>query len=56
MLIMSAPGHLIIVLKSNKFNMAAVSVERFTGDTVFTPPTGEETAILRGHPSHATKV
>ena len=27
--------------------MAAVSVERSTGDTIFTPPTGEGTAILR---------
>ena len=48
----SAPGHLIILLKSNKFNMAAVSVERSTGNTIFTPPTGEGNAFLRGHPSH----
>ena len=26
--------------------MAAVSVERSTGDTIFTPPTGEGTAIF----------
>ena len=41
-----------------KKNALSLSVNVFstkvlTGDTIFTSPTGEETAILRGHPSHA---
>ena len=33
--------------------MAAVSVKRSIGDTIFTSPTGDGTAILHGHQSHA---
>ena len=29
------------------------STEVLTGGTIFTSPTGDGTAILRGHPSHA---
>ena len=31
----------------------AFSTKVLIGDTIFTSPTGDETAILRGHPSHA---
>ena len=29
------------------------STKALIGDTIFTPPTGDGTTILRGHPSHA---
>ena len=29
------------------------SMKVLIGDTIFTSPTGDGTAILRGHPSHA---
>ena len=29
------------------------STEELIGDTIFTSPAGDGTAILRGHPSHA---
>ena len=44
--------------KNNDNNVLYVSVNVFSkkvliGDTIFTCPTGNGTAILRGHPSHA---
>ena len=37
-----------LYLSFNVFSMKALF-----GDTIFTSPTGDGTAILRGHPSHA---
>ena len=36
--------------KSTKINVFSTKV--LIGDTIFTSPTGDGTAILRGHPSH----
>ena len=45
-------------MKNKKDNARYLSVNVFStkvliGDTIFTSPTENETAILRGHPSHA---
>ena len=37
-----------LYLSVNEFNTKVL-----IGDTIFTSPTGDGTAILRGHPSHA---
>ena len=39
--------------KSTLFECQVFSTEVLIGDTIFTSPTGDGTAILRGHPSHA---
>ena len=36
-----------------KLSVNVFSTKVLTGDTILTSPTGDETAILRGHPSHA---
>ena len=38
---------------SVSLSVNAFSTKVLIGDTIFTSPTGDETAILRGHPSHA---
>ena len=45
-------------MKREKKNALYLSVNLFStevlfGDTILTSPTGDGTAILRGHPSHA---
>ena len=39
--------------KAFSLSVNVFSTKVLTGDTIFTSPTGEGTAILRGHPSHA---
>ena len=48
----------MVIKKKKKKNALYLSVNVFStkvliGDTIFTSPTGDGTAILRGHPSHA---
>ena len=46
--------HYIRVLKKGTlFGVNVFSTEELIGDTIFTSPAGDGTAILRGHPSHA---
>ena len=39
--------------KKKKKKALYLSVNVLIGDTIFTSPNGDGTAILRGHPSHA---
>ena len=41
------------ILSSVSLSVNAFSTKALIGETIFTSPTGDETAILRGHPSHA---
>ena len=41
------------VKKCTLFECQCVSTKVLIGDTILTTPTGDRTAILRGHPSHA---
>ena len=48
----------IYIFRDSKKNALYLSVNVFStevliGDTILTSPTGDGTAILRGHPSHA---
>ena len=40
-------------IKKNTLSVNVFSTKVLIGDTIFTSPTGDGTAILRGHPSHA---
>ena len=44
-----------LILKNNALSLSVIvfSTEVITGDTILTSPTGDGTAILLGHPSHA---
>ena len=44
-----------LILKNNALCLSAnvFSTEVLIGDTISTSPTGDGTAVLRGHPSHA---
>ena len=48
-------SELIIVAKKNPLYLSVkvFSTKALTGDTIFTSPTRDETAVLRCHPSHA---
>ena len=41
------------VKKAFYLSVNVFSTKALIGDTIFTSPTGDRTAILRGHPSHA---
>ena len=47
--------HVLRLLKKKALYLSVnvVSTKVLIGDTIFTSPTQNETAILRGHPSHA---
>ena len=46
---------IVSAFKKNAFYLSVnvFSLKVLIGDTTFTSPTGDGTAILRGHPSHA---
>ena len=49
-------GNLILIIKKNALYLRRVNVFSTKvpiRDTILTSPTGDGTAILRGHPSHA---
>ena len=42
-----------LIIKKKSLSVNVFSTKVLIGDTIFTSPNGDGTAILRGHPSHA---